>query len=960
MALTKYAVGGLQGCLISVTGVAFEERAKICSMVQELGGIYSPELKSECSHLVFEESGTFTGSSQFSQNQGLPIKVQYALKWEIPLVSKEWIYDCFVQRILLEESDYPALSNKFIEEESTAENLPVKINEIKEGTPNFLQGCHIYLNGESISSQRLAVLKRLVLAADGIRYTDLENDHLTHIVIHNQLLPNNLKTFLEQKQAAEFSQVKLVHDGWLFDSFKEGKRLSEDDYEVNKKPQISKDILPPQVHKWKSAFNPPNNGVNITSSNSSFLNANPNISFGNNTSLIGGDEFLAGTPNILERAAKILKGKTVYFLNGVKNNSKLALKARKAEMKIVENELEADWCVTGLMISNDLYKKLTIHRPPNELKNEIWFEAALDSKSHLPSSSFSQPWHSASFPMPQASKLIISQSGFLGAEREFYAEIIKLIGAQYTDNFSKNNTHLLIEEPRTGTKYDFAIKKNIECININWLKNFLSKAIDTRFVDENSPSHNNTMNNNRNTMNHNNNSMNNSDNTMNNTMDTNTYYTKSHSYNSFNSQLSKAKLSFQSVPENTNLNYKSIEESKSEHVKELFKGLVFVSSQRLWHRRDELSNLIESLGGIFLWSFDRTCTHYLHQGKLPDEAFKEFRQARQWDKLIVSPWWVIKCKESGKRVDESQYPHTYRETSADDTAKDIEVDTATSNQATNTNSQPQAIKNTQSQPQIVTSTHSQNSLDWNAIMAERKAQEFLLKPGSKAFNIEAHSAFIKPSGGFQPLELTVKQKYQIVFSGYTSTEKVELIQLTSKRSDLKLIKDDETVEWNQKKTILICNALNFTEKIFSACATGCWILKKEFLFDEFCSEGNFEKYELGPAWNANDREIMISKAPKYWRQRLATVGNAQDLRPFVGWKCALIVEPSRQTLYESVLRNGGAEIFKLPFSTDLVKEITHFFCANVNSIPVEIRKHLKNEQVFSTKHITNTIFRLND
>lgn len=935
MALTKYAVGGLQGCIICVTGVAFEERAKICSMVQELGGIYSPELNSDCTHLVFEESNiSVLGSSQFSQNQGgLPIKVQYALKWGIPVVAKEWIYDCYSLRILLEESDYPALSNKFIEDSAAAEILPIKLSEIKEGTPNFLQGCHIYLNGESISSQRLAVLKRLVLAADGVRYTDLENNHLTHIVIHNQLLPNNLKMFLDQQ-----GDVKLVHDNWLFDSFKEGKRLSEDDYEVNKKSSpVSKDILPPQVQKWKSAFssNPNSSGI-MSGNNHSFLNANPNISFGNNTSLLGGDEFLSGTPNIMESAAKILKGKSVYFLSGMKNNAKLASKARKAEIKIVKNELEADWCITSVLISTESFKKLTLHRLPNELKNEIWFEAALDSKSHLPSTSFAQPWHCTSFPIPQASKFIISQSGFVGAEREFYAEIIKLIGAQYTDNFSKTNTHLLIEEPRSGTKYEFAIKRNIECINANWLKNLLAKAKEhvesSRGVDENNSYNNMALNS----------------------------FIKAQSYNNpYSSQLSKAKLSFQSAPEN--LNYKP-SESKSESsndISSLFKGLVFASSQRLWHRRDELSAVVESLGGIFLWSFDRTCTHYLHQGKLPDEAFKEFRQARQWDKFIVSPWWVVKCKESGTRVDESQYPHTYKESTDEPISEPINI-VNTGNDVTGheNNSQSHPVNNSQSNP---TNNSQQNNLDWNAIMAERKAQEFLLKPGSKTFNIEAHSVFVKSQP--QSLETSTpsitaakQQKYQVVFSGYTSTEKSELIKIIQSRSDLILAKDDEIIEWDPKRTILICNALNFTEKIFSACATGCWIVKKEFLFD---SEGNFEKYELGPAWNANEREILIGKAPKYWRQRLS-LKESRDLRPFANWKCASIVESTRQALYESVLRNGGAEILKMPISADQVRDITHFFCGNVNAIPTEIRKQLKNEQVFSTKHITNTIFRLND
>ena len=38
------------------------------------------------------------------------------------------------------------------------------------------------------------------------------------------------------------------------------------------------------------------------------MNANANISFGNpRTSLGGGDEFLAGTPNVFETATKVLK-----------------------------------------------------------------------------------------------------------------------------------------------------------------------------------------------------------------------------------------------------------------------------------------------------------------------------------------------------------------------------------------------------------------------------------------------------------------------------------------------------------------------------------------------------------------------------------------------------------------------------------------------------------------------------
>lgn len=949
MALKKYAVGGLQGCFISVTGVAFEERAKICAMVQELGGTYSPDLNPQCSHLIFEDLERERTSSQ-QQNAAPPIKVTYALRWNIPVVTKDWIYACYSQKMLLDESDYSAVSGVGFDEESftqPTENLPLKIGDIQEDTPPFLHGCHIYLNGDSISSQKLAVLKRLVLASGGVRYADLGTPNLTHIVIHNQLLPNNLKMFLDQQ--GEDSQVKLVHDNWLFDSFRERRRLPEEDYEVIKKPK-TKIEAPPVAQKWKSAFTStstaafansnPNSSLIINNNNSSFLNANPNISYTTpRTSIAGKEDFLSGTPNILESSAKILKGKSIY-LGGMPASSskihKLVAKAKRAEMKVVENEIEADWCITGVLITQEQLRKLTLHRSPADLRNEIWFEAALDSKSHLPSMTFAHPVPCVSYPLPKWNKFVMSQSGFTGAEREFYAELIKSTGAQYTDSLSKTNTHLVIDEPRSGVKYNFAKKWKIECIDLAWFKNNLlvqdqhPREIKDRrdSKDENVYSQNSQ----------------------------NAPLTKSQSQPQ--SQLSQGKLSFQSV--------KTITEPVNNNSESLllFKGLIFASSQRLWHRRDELSSLVESLGGVFLWSFDRNCTHYLHQGKLADEAFKEFKQARQWGKHIISPFWVVKCKETGRRLDELQFPHTYKENDDTVTLNSQIIEPETESQTP----QPQA-KDRHSQPQ------SQTNINWDAIMEGREADAFILKPGSKNyFNIDAHPAFQEQAGTYnnrsetqtpkviKPSQ-TAASKFKVVFSGYSSGDKAELVKLiNTSRPDLKVIPDDEIIKWDPKTTILICNSLNFTEKIFSACATGCWILKKEYL-NESESPGNLEKYEIGPAWNANERDMAIGKAPKYWRQRLSGSGSIDELRPFHGWKCTLFVESSRQVLFESVLRNGGAQIYstdQLLANVALFKEISHFFCSNLKAVPEDARRHLRNDQIFATKHITNTIFRLND
>ena len=98
---------------------------------------------------------------------------------------------------------------------------------------------------------------------------------------------------------------------------------------------------------------------------------------------------------------KKLKGKVFIWvpLPVGSRAQKLAAKARRAEMTVVENEIEADWCITAVLISSDLYKKMTLHRLPVDLRNEIWFEAALDSKSHLPPMTFAHLLH-CSGPLP--------------------------------------------------------------------------------------------------------------------------------------------------------------------------------------------------------------------------------------------------------------------------------------------------------------------------------------------------------------------------------------------------------------------------------------------------------------------------------------------------------------------------------------------------------------------------------
>ncbi len=64
------------------------------------------------------------------------------------------------------------------------------------------------------------------------------------------------------------------------------------------------------------------------------------------------------------------------------------------------------------------------------------------------------------------------------------------------------------------------------------------------------------------------------------------------------------------------------------------------------------------LGGDLMWTYNRSCTHVVFTGKSNDTN-KEYRLAKEHNKLVVSPYWLYACQEQKAHVDESLYPCTY-------------------------------------------------------------------------------------------------------------------------------------------------------------------------------------------------------------------------------------------------------------------------------------------------------------
>ncbi len=65
-------------------------------------------------------------------------------------------------------------------------------------------------------------------------------------------------------------------------------------------------------------------------------------------------------------------------------------------------------------------------------------------------------------------------------------------------------------------------------------------------------------------------------------------------------------------------------------------------------------------------AYDKACTHLVFEGRAHDPA-RELKQAREWHHAVVSPEWVARCGETGTRVAESLFPHTYNPKVALDT-----------------------------------------------------------------------------------------------------------------------------------------------------------------------------------------------------------------------------------------------------------------------------------------------------
>jgi len=97
---TKFKMKPFCGCLIAVTGLASPTRLEIKKLVENYGGLYTPDLTRSCTHLLSKEP------------EGL--KYHYAIQWGIHCVSPDWLFDSINEQCCKDEKSYllPVVSRR--------------------------------------------------------------------------------------------------------------------------------------------------------------------------------------------------------------------------------------------------------------------------------------------------------------------------------------------------------------------------------------------------------------------------------------------------------------------------------------------------------------------------------------------------------------------------------------------------------------------------------------------------------------------------------------------------------------------------------------------------------------------------------------------------------------------------------------------------------------------------------
>lgn len=896
----------LKGNVFCCTGLQPTERSKLQEIVEHHGGIWSRHLTNRVTHLLCKRAEPSD-------------KYKMAMQLDVKIIHPDWIYDQFTTTL-----------SKPI----TGNDSDINADRISDDIFRYLIKP---LTGAVISVSSLSEEERITISElcskHGAVYSSDLTKKCTHLVVPPKLATCNEDEYGVKVVYALKWMIPIVSIEWIHSSIQQGYILSVQ----NNSPSWL--ILPKCTNTETS--------VNTLST----TNIQPNEELQKDDQV----------PIKSKKRGTLFSDKKFFIDHGHQHIIRIGklIKNQSGIICMRSNLNDCDYYVVSDWIAS-LSPSIQSINTSITFITEAWIErCSHDMKIHNPSKSiFYQPFPFLECRLLFLKDLSISFTGFEGTEREYLTLLFKHLESSIFPHFTKKMDILLcpteIENiPNTSMKSSSATKWCIPMVQIDWLweclkdgefksiKQFVVNAvestqIDSKFQNSFKEYNNPTPNIERKKIpstidllspipNVNDNSF-------------------IHDDSNSNQIIQRSIRPLMLVDERTLSLDKTSDSllisnniSNLNHEK-IFHGIHCCFSQRLWHRRDELTNLVENMGGACSWTFSPDhITHFVHQGTRLEEKFKEFKLAKKFSKLIVSPWWIIKSRESNTKLPENEYPHTYDPLGypslvlAPMNHDATKHNSSTINQERLNDHNPLLLMINQV---LLSNTHSeeyskqddiQKPISSDAVLTMltnesstcSKADNEGITRSNVIYDHESDSiaqrklllGSIKPN--IENLDdVNSRKDRKLLFSSISIQQQSILTNYINELGDAIILKESEA--WSNQCTHLIAGCPSRSEKYLAAIVCGVFICKVEYIEASWKAKRWLEEKEymwksgdtIGPDHPSSKLDPRLLLAPGYWRKKL----ESNSKRCFSGWYVLLDVNEKKRNGLKRLLEAGDAVV----------------------------------------------------
>ncbi|XP_031568716.1 SMC5-SMC6 complex localization factor protein 1-like [Actinia tenebrosa] len=167
-----------------------------------------------------------------------------------------------------------------------------------------------------------------------------------------------------------------------------------------------------------------------------------------------------------------------------------------------------------------------------------------------------------------------------------------------------------------------------------------------------------------------------------------------------------------------------------------------------------------------------------------------------------------------------------------------------------------------------------------------------------------------------------RKRYHFLLSSFTQEEREELNNAIQTLGGIYT----ETPHFFSSSSHIVCKKPNRGEKFLCGCATGKWILNKDYIMDSAKAQRWLDEdaYEWNKDSNITGIPLDHVSAPMRWRKAY----DVTQRGPFHGWRTLVVIKDAKRKIaYKRLLDAGQATVLNArpPFQANLVEKVTHVF-----------------------------------